>query len=146
MAIVITNFREKQRSKKMDYERKVLRDLSLGQLRKEFQQIFRPFFEYSLLYQQEIEDACIDIAIDAYLLGAAYSRFAYHGETLNDIRNRSSVQENELVESLFDYWQFWCWGTEPMMESLQQCCQFYVERWWQEGYRNGEKRYKMRLH
>ncbi|MDN4527163.1 DUF2521 family protein [Fictibacillus fluitans] len=146
MAIVITTFREKQRTKKAEYERKVLRDLSLGKIKKEIQSLYQPFFQYSLLYQQDIEDACIDLAIDAYLLGAAYSRFAYHGEALEDIKRRSRQAEMELTESLFDYWQFWCWGTEQMMESLQLCCEVYIERWWLEGYWNGEKRYRMKLH
>ncbi|MGC4378218.1 DUF2521 family protein [Fictibacillus sp. Mic-4] len=146
MAIVITTFKEKQRCKKVEYERRVLRDLSLAKIKKEFQELFQPFFQYSLLYQQDIEDACIDIAIDAYLLGAAYSRFAYYGEPLHSIKKRSESAQKEIVEGLYDYWQFWCWGTDLMMESLHRCCVSYVDRWWMEGYQNGEKRYKMRLH
>ncbi|MFC0190535.1 DUF2521 family protein [Fictibacillus aquaticus] len=146
MAEVFTNFREKQKYKKEQFERKVLRDLSLTAIKKEIQRIFQPFFQYSLLYQQDLEDACIDMAIDAYLLGAAYSRLAYHGETLQSIKARSAQKEKNITDSLFEYWQFWCWGTEMMMESLHMCCEAYVQVWWMEGYRNGEKRYRMKLH
>jgi hypothetical protein len=145
VAIVLTNFKEKQRYKKENFERKVLRDLSLGIIKKEFQRLFQPFFQYSLLYQNDIEDACIDMAIDAYLLGAGYSRFAYHGETLEKIKNRAYEKLKAIADGLFEYWQFWCWGTEMMMESLHLCCEAYVHIWWMEGYKNGEKRYRMKL-
>lgn len=145
MAIVLNNFKEKQRFKKETFERKVLRDLSLANIKKEFQRLFQPFFQYSLLYQNDIEDACIDLAIDSYLLGAGYSRFAYHGETLEKIKERSYAKQKAIADGLFEYWQFWCWGTEMMMESLHLCCEAFVHIWWMEGYKNGEKRYRMKL-
>jgi hypothetical protein len=85
------------------------------------------------------------MAIDSYLLGAGYSRFAYHGETLEKIKDRAYEKLKAIADGLFEYWQFWCWGTEMMMESLHLCCEAYVHIWWMEGYRNGEKRYRMKL-
>ncbi|UTW70800.1 DUF2521 family protein [Anaerobacillus sp. HL2] len=34
------------------------------------------------------EDACVDFAIDAYLLGAEFSRFGYYGENELSVRRR----------------------------------------------------------
>ncbi|WLD93563.1 DUF2521 family protein [Alkalihalobacillus sp. AL-G] len=143
---VITTFREKQYKKRITFERKVLRELSLNGLKTEFNKLFFPFFQYSLLFQDEIQDTSIDIAIEAYLLGAEFSRFGYHGESIESIKQRSEQAEKRLSDTLFEYWQFWSYAPDQILESLHMCCEAFVQRWWSEGFEKGQRRYKMRLH
>ncbi|MGP4082533.1 MULTISPECIES: DUF2521 family protein [Bacillaceae] len=143
---VITTFRDRQYKKRITFERKVLRELSLNGIKTEFQRLFFPFLQYSLLFQDEIQDTCIDIAIEAYLLGAEYSKFGYHGESLDSIKERSAASEKRLYDTLFEYWQFWSYTPDHVLESLHMCCDAFVQRWWREGYENGQRRYRMRLH
>jgi hypothetical protein len=143
---VITTFREKQYKKRITFERKVLRELSLNGLKTEFNRLFFPFFQYSLLFQDEIQDTSIDIAIEAYLLGAEFSRFGYHGESIESIKQRSSEAEKRLSDTLFEYWQFWSYAPDQILDSLHMCCDAFVQRWWREGFEKGQRRYKMRLH
>ncbi|WP_257351206.1 YbaK family protein [Pseudalkalibacillus decolorationis] len=143
---VITTFREKQYKKRITFERKVLRELSLNGLKTEFTNLFTPFFQYSLLFQDEIQDTSIDIAIEAFLLGAEFSRFGYHGESIESIKQRSEQAEKRLIDTLYEYWQFWSYAPDEVHLSLQTCCDAFVQRWWREGFEKGQRRYKMRLH
>jgi hypothetical protein len=74
---VITSFKEKKREKEIKYERKMLRELSLNTLRAKVQQYFFPFYKGGRMFPSAIEEGCIDMAIEAYLLGASYSRLGY---------------------------------------------------------------------
>ena len=74
---VITSFKEKKREKQILYERRMLRDLSLEKLKTKVIEHFSPFYYMYRVFPSVIEEGCIDIAIEAYVLGANYSRFGY---------------------------------------------------------------------
>jgi hypothetical protein len=143
---LITSFQDKQNRKRITFERKVLSELSLSSITTEVQKLFSSYLPYSLLYQDEIFDACVDIAIESYLQGAEYSRFSYYGEQMSKIKERSEYGEKMLVGSLYEYWNFWSYGSDMLMGSLHICCEAFVSHWWMEGFKKGEKRYRLRLH
>jgi hypothetical protein len=142
---VITCFQERQQKKKVSFERKILSEISLKGIKSEINNLFEPYFHYSLLSREESIEACIDIAIESYLQGAEFSKFSYYGEPKEKIKTRSDYYEKLLVGSLYEFWQFWSSENDMMMESLHMCCDVFVSHWWNEGFRNGEKRYRMRL-
>ena len=57
-----------------------------------------------------VEDGCIDFAIEAYLLGAKYSRFGYLGESMESANKRCQVEEKQLIDELYDF--LLTWGKE----------------------------------
>jgi hypothetical protein len=142
---VITCFQERQQKKRLNFERSVLSEISLNRIKTEVDSLFEPFFQYCLLRREELLEACIDIAIESYLQGAGFSKFSYYGEPLQKIKARSDYQEKLLVGSLYEFWQFWSNDSDTMIESLHISCDVYVSYWWNEGFRNGEKRYRLRL-
>lgn len=142
---VITCFQERQQKKKISFERKILSEISLNGIKTEVNNLFDPYFQYSILTREELIEACIDIAIESYLQGAEYSKFSYYGEPLEKIKTRSDYYEKLLIGSLYEFWQFWSSENDLMMESLHMTCEVFVSFWWNEGFRNGEKRYRMRL-
>ncbi|WP_152966821.1 DUF2521 family protein, partial [Sporosarcina globispora] len=86
---VITTFNEKKREKQIKYEKSVLREISIKALKEKVQQFFGSSrFVSGLLMNTGIEEACYDVAIEAYLLGANYSRFGHFGESMDQIRKR----------------------------------------------------------
>ncbi|TLS35482.1 DUF2521 family protein [Pseudalkalibacillus caeni] len=143
---VITTFKEKHRKKQMKFEKRVLMEISLEEITKDIQKIFSPFFSTSILYKGDIENLCIDIAIEAYLLGAEFSKFSYYGETIGQVRDRSYTFEQALIEALFDYWLFWKSSNQSSEESIYTGCEAFVNKWWMEGFQNGVKRHRLRLH
>lgn len=145
---VITTFKEKKREKQVTYERKMLRELSLEGLKKTVKTHFSPFFITGPLFIKAIEEGCIDIAIEAYLLGARYSRFGYHGETPESVKQRCQAEEKYLIDAIFEFITYWGYiGDDHMAnEALYYTCESYVDKWWHEGFNKGEKRYRLRLH
>lgn len=145
---VITTLKDKRRDKQVKYERTVLRDLSINMLKGRVQRLFgsTPFTQ-NLLLQSGIEEACYDVAIEAFLLGAKFSRFGYYGESMDSIRRRCETEIKHFVDTLYNFLLYWGSFDEGIhSESLYYLCEQYVNEWWLEGFKKGELRYKLRLH
>ena len=66
---VITSFTEKKKEKQLNYERSVLREISVKQLKERVQGFFGSFrLTQNLIMNKGIEEACYDVAIEAFLL------------------------------------------------------------------------------
>ncbi|MCH6269336.1 MULTISPECIES: YbaK family protein [Neobacillus] len=145
---VITTFKEKRREKQIKYERSVLRDLSINTLKERVRQYFGSTkFASSLIMNSGVEEACYDVALEAFLLGAKFSKFGYHGESMEQVRMRCFNEERHLIDTLFNFLLYWGNGEEGVMsESLYYHCEQYVHVWWREGYEKGQRRHKLRLH
>ncbi len=144
---VITTLKEKRKEKQMKYERKMLRELSLETLKKSVNEQFSHFYRTGL-FAKSIEDGCVDIAIESYLLGSKYGKFGYYGESFEDVKARCYFEEKYLVDTLFDFLTYWgqIGDNDFVNESLYYSCENYVNKWWQEGFTKSEKRYRLRLH
>jgi hypothetical protein len=140
---IITSFSARKLEKQVTYERKILRELSFEQLRRCVHEYFKPFHFYRF-FLEALENGCIDVAIEAYLLGAHYSRFGYYGEPFHLVKKRCAKEEKHLIDMLFD---FLCsFHHHPnQIESLYYVCEHYVASWWKEGFDQGMKRQKLRL-
>lgn len=145
---VVTTFFEKKREKQIKYEKSVLREISLKTLQERVRQFFgNSSLTSNMVLQAGIEEACYDLAIEAYLLGAHFSRFGYYGEPVENVRQRCVQEEKHLVDTLYNFLLYWGKGFENVYsESLYYLCEQYVESWWTEGFRKGERRHKLRLH
>ncbi|MFB5284613.1 MULTISPECIES: DUF2521 family protein [Peribacillus] len=139
---VIMDLQERQREKQIKYERRILRELSLEQVKTRFVQYFDKG------YIDVVEEGCLDIAIEAFLLGAHYSKFGYYGESEEEVRARCFQEKKHLVDTLFHFIRYWgkIGSNENFEEGLYYRCEGYVEAWWKDGFKTGEKRHKMKLH
>lgn len=145
---VITTFKEKRREKQIKYERSVLRDLSIKMLKERVQQYFGSTrIASSFIMNTGVEEACYDVALEAYLLGAKFSKFGYYGEDIDAVRMRCFNEEKHLIDTLYNFLLLWGNGEEGgMSESLYYLCEQYVLSWWREGFEKGQRRHKLRLH
>ena len=139
---VIETLQERQREKQIKYERRMLRELSIDNMKGRFKQYFGED------HLEIVEDGCIDVAIEAYLLGANYSKFGYYGESQDNVRTRCYQEEKHLIDTLFNFILYWgeAGWSDAYQEGLYHRCEGYVDVWWKDGFTTGEKRYKMRLH
>jgi Protein of unknown function (DUF2521) len=142
----VISLKQKRHQKELIYEKKMLRELSLTEIKGRFEDCFGRFSEKGK--KEIIEDGCIDFAIEAFLLGAKYSRFGYYGESMETANRRCWSEEKRLIDDLFDY--FINWGKvnvkDISFDEIFLVCEYYIQSWWKQGYVKGEKRYKMRLH
>jgi hypothetical protein len=145
---VITTFKDKQREKQIKYERSVLKDLSINKLKERVKQYFGSSrIASSFVMNTGIEEACYDVALEAYLLGAKFSKFGYYGEGIEEVRDRCYFEEKHLIDTLYNFLLYWGNGEEgTMSESLYYMCEQYINVWWREGFEKGERRHKLRLH
>ena len=142
----IISLKQKRHQKELKYERKMLRELSLTEIKGKIDDCFGSF--NSNFKKSVVEDGCIDFAIEAFLLGAKYSKFGYYGESMQSAHKRCQLEEKRLIDDLFDYFITWgkVKGGDLSFEEIHLACEYYIHIWWKEGYLKGEKRYKLRLH
>lgn len=91
-----------------------------------------------------IEEACYDVAIEAFLLGANYSKFSEYGEEIQAIKNRCKEEDVHLKETLYHFLLYWGSEESNKNESLYYLCEQFVDEWWLEGYMKANKRRKLR--
>lgn len=145
---VIHTFIDKKREKQIKYERGMLRDLSIQMLKRSVQNHFGSSrLTANLVMTSGIEEACFDIAIESYLLGARMSRFGFYGENLDQVKQRCEEELQHLSNTFYNFLLYWGHGGEgAFSETLKILCEQYVESWWNEGFNKGERRHKLRLH
>lgn len=145
---VITTFKERRREKQIKYERSVLKELSINTLKERVRQYFGSTrIASSFVMNTGIEEACYDVALEAFLLGAKFSKFGYYGEDMEAVRLRCYKEEKHLIDTLYNFLLYWGSGEEgTMSESLYYLCEQYIHVWWREGYDKGQRRLKLRLH
>ena len=113
---VITTFAEKKRAKQLKYEKSVLRDISVKVLKERVQQYFGTSrITQSLIMNSGIEEACYDVGIEAFLLGANMSRFGFHGEEVEVVKMRCQQEEKHLIDTLYNFLLYWGSGEEGVV-------------------------------
>ncbi|MFC7787158.1 MULTISPECIES: DUF2521 family protein [unclassified Rossellomorea] len=145
---VITTFNTKRREKQIKSERTLLKEISIKML----QESVRKHFGYikvqgGVFMQQGFDEACFDVAIEAYLLGGKVSKFGYTGEPSDVVKKRCEEELKHFIDTLYNFWLYWSeMGVSNQVdESFYFCCEHFVETWWSEGYEKGIKRHKLRL-
>ncbi|WP_096438234.1 DUF2521 family protein [Alteribacter populi] len=143
---LITSFSEKRRKKQWNYERRVLRSLSISDLRKDVHQHFFTTIMMDRVSHMYLEDFCLDVGIDAYLLGSEYGRFGYFGETAEMAKQRCLEDLEIYCEQVAGQFQAWLKGSVTEEEQYKQLSETFVHRWWEKGFNEGVRRYRMKLH
>jgi len=142
----VISIKQKRYQKELKYEKKMLRELSLTEIKHQMNYCFGKMIDNGR--KKIIEEACVDYAIEAFLLGAKYSRFGYYGETMDAANKRCQHEEKRLIDEFYDY--FLNWGkvkiNDVSYDELYIASEHYIHTFWQEGFIKGEKRYKLRLH
>ncbi len=145
VAMIVTTLSDRRRMKRWKFEREVLRKLSLEQLKQDAERSFRKVVPFYFLSHSYLLDPCMDMAIDAYLLGAEYSRFGYCGESEEQVLERCDEEVTELVFSLFNLLQGWLTDGEALLNTLHEATRNFIEEWWRKGFNEGKRRHRLRL-
>lgn len=131
---MLTSFTAKKLEKQLTYERNVLRDLCYRELCRRV----HTYWQRYMIISHVIENICIDAAVEAYLLGAHYSRFAYYGEKIETVKSRCIDEYEQLIHELHGYMKQW-------RDGIYDVCARYIDVWWEEGMEKGLRRQKLRL-
>ncbi|NEU32511.1 YbaK family protein [bacterium LRH843] len=146
MSTIVTTLSDRRREKQWKFERNVLRKLSLEELKADAMEHFRPVVPFYFLSHPFLLDPCMDMAIDAYLLGSTYSRFGYLGESAHEVRKRCDEELTDISYTMFNILQGWLIDSDFLLDSLHVATEAFVMSWWEKGFKEGEKRHRMRLH
>lgn len=145
---VIMGFEVRQREGRIKYERMLLRELAIENLKKQIHKFFGSSHSSGIYLSEVLEEGCFDTAIEAFLLGGHYSKFGYYGETEEMARIRCQREEKQLTDMLFNFILYWgkVGDQEVYNDGLYFRCSAYVDLWWKEGFQVGGKCHKLRMH
>ncbi|MBU9710771.1 DUF2521 family protein [Evansella tamaricis] len=144
---VITNLGEKRRKKQWKFERNMLRSLSIEEMRKDVnEQFFDQLIGAETVSKLYLVDFCLDIGIDAYLLGSEYGRFGYYGETAEQVQTRCKDELDTFITQTASQFTAWFTLTEKEKDIQYERSKAFINRWWNKGFTEGERRYRLRLH
>jgi len=139
---IITNLREKRRIKQISFERSVLKDLRISQLREQFKNTFDNLIISDRPHKGAREEYCLELAVESYLLGARYSRFAYYGEPVEKVQIRSEKEKDWLTYLFYSS----IYGRREKVETeFYHDCDLFLSYCWLDGFQKGERRYRLRL-
>lgn len=139
---LITNFREKRRAKQIKFEKSLLKELKIMQLKAQLNDSFSYCIDADINQRKAREDYCLELAVETYLLGARYSRFGFYGEPIENVKRRSA-KESEWLAYLF-YSSVFGRKDDIQTEPFDRCKSF-LNNWWLDGYVKGERRHRLRL-
>ncbi|MBU9720184.1 MULTISPECIES: DUF2521 family protein [Bacillaceae] len=144
---VITNLGERRRKKQWKFERNMLRSLSIDDMRKDVNEhFFSQLIGAETVSKLYLMDFCLDIGIDAYLLGSEYGRFGYYGETPDQAQTRCEEELETFTTQTASQFSAWFTLTEDEKFIQFERSRAFINRWWKKGFQEGERRYRLRLH
>lgn len=141
---IITTLTEKRREKQWNFEKKMLRNIDIRKMETNIKDWIRPIMPFQFQAYPFLIDQCLDMTIDAYLLGADFGRFGFYGETVKDSKQRCFGGLTELSHSLCATLSGW--NEADSSEYMLIATDMLMDQWWEKGYLDSCKAYKLRLH
>lgn len=144
---IYINLKEKRREKQRKYELSVLRDIHIRDIRQSVRKdLIQKVSIHSYDYEK-IEQILIDYIVEIYLYGASFGRWGYYGEDFIQIKSRMKGKEKFITEELY---QAICQKIHFQDEKYQRNIlyihtQNFVEIWLKKGFKNGMKKYKLKI-
>ncbi|WP_157843073.1 DUF2521 family protein [Bacillus sp. FJAT-44742] len=145
MSNTIVSLNERRRKKEWDFEKKILRTLSIKDIQSISETFFIPVFPNFHFQYSFMEDACVDLAIDSFLLGAKYSRLGVRGEDDISIKERANREVKFLVKELYNFMYGWVHDPQAKEEKMFEAVDGFVVHWWEKGFETGKTRLLLRL-
>lgn len=144
---VVHTFEERKREKQLKNERTLLGELSIDALKKSVIVHFSVARIGSyILLDEGAEEACIDVAIEAYLVGGEVSKFSINGEEMEEIKLRCQNELDHFIDTLYHFWLYCDYGRGTLTDDeIFLACKHFVKYWWKEGLEKGVRRHKLRL-
>ena len=84
----VVNFTAFRKEKQQQYEREALKDFSLELLGRHYRHLAKGLKSLPGYPLEPAEEHCYDMAVEAFLIGSSYSKFAKYGETPEEIMQR----------------------------------------------------------
>lgn len=143
---VIFTLGERRKEKQWKYQRGMLRALSITNMKKDVQRRFFAHDVTETVSRLYLSDLCLDMGIDAYLLGAEYARFGHYGESEFAAMQRCIGEIQAIIDQTVAQFTAWMKLDDAQESLYKEVANGYIHEWWRQGFTEGKKKYSMRLH
>ncbi|RSL28937.1 DUF2521 family protein [Salibacterium salarium] len=128
-------------------EKKLLQNVQVKEIQATAEKVFVPVFKYFNFPYSFLEEACMDLALEAFLSGGKFSRYVENGALVFKFQVQAALEIGRISKELHEFMKSWV-DDDPACESpeVKEAVESYIAFWWKRGLEAGTKRQLLRYH
>ncbi|MFB5664129.1 DUF2521 family protein [Alteribacillus sp. HJP-4] len=144
MGIVIS-MEPRRLKKEWEQEKKLLQNLKVSEMQQSAQKSFSHLFQRFHFPNSFLEEACLDMALDAFLDGGKHHRYMENGVLPFRFKLQAAFKIGNLAKELTSFMFDWVEDSSPQRKLIQEAAEGFITDWWKKGLETGFKRQRLRL-
>ncbi|WP_240377753.1 DUF2521 family protein [Bacillus piscicola] len=126
-------------------EKKLLGEISVNDIQLTAKEIFTPVFTTFHFSYSFLEEACMDLALEAFLSGGKFSKFVENNSLPFRYKLRAVVIIGGIASELYTFISGWVEGPQAGDEEIKGAVEEYITFWWKKGLEAGYRRKRLGL-
>ncbi|SDI07779.1 Protein of unknown function [Alteribacillus persepolensis] len=131
--------------KEWQEEKKLLQYLRVEEIQVTAEKMFVPVFSQFHFPYSFLEEACLDMALEAFLSGGKFSRYVENGELEFRFKMQAVLAINKITTELHDFMSGWVEEPAAKRSDLKDIVEVFITYWWKRGLQAGTQRSLLRL-
>lgn len=131
--------------KEWEEEKKLLQELRVEEIKSTAENIFVPVFNRFHFPYSFLEEACMDLALEAFLSGGKFSKYVENGELAFRFKMQAVLAISSITTELYEFMSGWVEEPAAQRSDLKEIVECFVTYWWKRGLEAGTKRHLLRL-
>ncbi|MFZ4454432.1 DUF2521 family protein [Salibacterium aidingense] len=130
-----------------EQEKKLLQDIQVQEVQATAKKVFIPVFEYFQFPYSFLEEACMDLALEAFLSGGKFSRYVEDRALPFKFQVQAAATIGLIAKELHEFIKSWV-DEDPACDraEMKEAVESFITYWWKRGLEAGTRRQLLRFH
>ena len=129
--------------KEWEEEKKLLKEINVQELQMSAKKIFVPVLDTFHFSYSFLEEACMDLALEAFLSGGKFSKYVEDNTLPFRYKIQAAVFIKNIANELYTFMSGWVEEPTINEEQLRSAVEEFVTFWWHKGLEAGTKRRRL---
>ncbi|MGY4691785.1 DUF2521 family protein [Salibacterium sp. K-3] len=128
-------------------EKRLLQDLQVQEIKETAEKVFIPVFDHFQFSYSFLEEACMDLALEAFLSGGKYSRYVEDRALPFKFQVQAAAAIGLIASELYEFMV--CWVEEDPDDEqpvMKEAVESFITYWWKRGLEAGVRRKLLHFH
>ncbi|MFD2707261.1 DUF2521 family protein [Salibacterium lacus] len=122
-------------------EKRLLQDLDAQEVKATAEKVFTPVFHRFEFSYSFLEEACMDLALEAFLSGGKFSRYVENRALPFTFQLQAAAAAGGIAEELYEFMQ--CWVEDDpgcYYKEMKEAVDSFIMYWWKRGLETGVRK------